>query len=100
MKIQESGAVQQLLIAAFILLIAGGASASPIYTHFEFGERYSKAARSVVPGFGVFSKTELPPVNVAGWTKPPKNRKSASEVRKNLTRFEAPAKTAPTPEAE
>lgn len=84
---------QQLLAAAFVLLIAGGASANPIYTLFEFGERYSKEARTVEPGFGAFSKTKLPPVNVAGWTKAPKNRKSAAQVRKNLKQFDPLATT-------
>ena len=78
---------QQLLIASALgALTAGTAQADPSYTHFEFGERYDKAARSVVPGFAVKSLTRTPPVNVEGAEKG-SSRKSPSKAKKELTKF-------------
>lgn len=84
--------LQQLLcISALSALSLGTAAADPSYVHFEFGERYDKAARSVVPGFAVKSLTRTPPVNIMGGEKGT-SRKSPKQAKQELTKFEpAPA---------
>lgn len=79
--------LQLLAASALIAFPAALLADRPVYTQFEFGERYDKAARTVVPGFGVFSKTELPPVNVKGWTKE-KSKSSAAQAKKQLKEFQ------------
>ena len=83
---------QQLLcVSTLSALSLGTAAADPSYVHFEFGERYDKAARTVVPGFAVKSLTRTPPVNTKGGDKGT-SRKSPNQAKKELTKFEpAPA---------